>query len=221
MIRFVFLACSSIFFLGCSFNTPPNAWQHKSASAFHSYTQNFLQGHEALARNDLDRARSHAKMSADLSQLARIELGKCALHIAVGIDDTCLEYVALEEIVDSAQLDAYYALLRKRITKEQIAYLDDSYSTFAQAYRIGDYKEAIAQLHAIEKPSSKIIAAALIQKHLSYEEQEQILSFVSFYGYKKAAIFWLKSLLKQSDGTQKSLLSKKLQILQERESHGH
>jgi hypothetical protein len=85
ILLFIFL----LQFNGCSFKTPQNKWQFKSVNAFSAYTKNFLSAKDTLAKDDLKRAVNHAKQSANLSQLARIYLGECALNISVGLKDNC------------------------------------------------------------------------------------------------------------------------------------
>lgn len=110
----------SLLISGCSFKTPVNEWQYKSSSAFNMYTKDFLTGDETLAKNDLSRAIMHAKKSADLSQLARIYLGECALNISVGVQESCDKYRSISHLVNDDSLDAYYHLIQLSIKKEQI-----------------------------------------------------------------------------------------------------
>ncbi|MFT7005397.1 MAG: hypothetical protein ACJAWW_002772, partial [Sulfurimonas sp.] len=108
MIKIIILSCSLVFFSACSFKSPANQWQYQSSSAFDSYTKNFLSCNNSLAKNDLSRAIKHSKQSADLTMLCKIYLGKCALNISVGLNDSCKEYKNISELVNNKSLDAYY-----------------------------------------------------------------------------------------------------------------
>ena len=127
------IAYATLLFLlgGCSLKSPPDQWKHDSASAFSAYTDNFLRDKEALAKGDLDRAIAHAKSSADLSQLARIYLGACALDRAVGVVHECRDYQHIAHLVSDPSLTAYHALLSGAITPSLQASLPSAFKIFS------------------------------------------------------------------------------------------
>ncbi|MCD6259858.1 MAG: hypothetical protein J7J31_09680 [Helicobacteraceae bacterium] len=214
MIRFVFLTSLLFFLSGCSFQSPPNEWQYKSSNAFESYTKSFLQDNKLLAKNDLVRAQEHARMSADLTMLARVYLGKCALNHAVGVKDSCQEYLELRSIVEDKSLRSYYELLQNEMTKESIAHLPKRYQNFAHALRSKEYNKAFEALLSMEPISSQLIAASLLSEHLTLEQKEKILTLSSFYGYKKASLFWLEQIKATTQDTKMiEQIEKKITIL--------
>lgn len=206
MIKFLPMLITFFIFTACSlpdFKTHPNAWQHKSASAFNSYTKNFLRANDAIAKSDLKRAIAHAKHSADLTSLARIYLGECALHVSVGIKDTCQKYNEISNLINSKELEAYKNFITKSINKSQINLLPKHYQNYTQK-----------DILSMPKITSKLLSATLIKDKLHVYIVKQLIKDSSYYGYKKAVIFWLKELkTKTLDIKQKKRIDKKISIL--------
>ncbi len=190
MIKSIFLISLVLFIQGCSFKTPPNQWEHKSATAFSSYTKNFLEGNNTLSRNDLKRAIKHAKKSADLTNLAKIYLGVCALNISVGMSDSCEKYTNIKELVNNKNLDAYYQFLQSTLEQEDIKYLPKAYQ---------EYVNLQVPLLEIKKTTSLLICAALSKETLDSNARQKIIQRASHHGYKKSVIFWLKESLKHDN----------------------
>jgi hypothetical protein len=204
-----------LLFSACSFKTPPNEWQYKSVNAYESYKKNFLSSKDALAKSDLQRAMEHAKKSADLTQLAKIELGRCALEISVGIQNECVEYEALQTLIDSKELESYYLFIRNKVEKTDIAHLPDVYRAFAKAQVNQNEKELLEEFEKIEPVVSYLIAAHLIKEKLSVEHIDKILSKASFYGYKKSVLYWLNiKMLKTENEKELQNIKRKIKILE-------
>ncbi len=202
------------FFAGCSLKTPPNQWQYNSANAFESYKTNFLSGRDVSAKSDLARAISHAKSSAQLQTLGRIYLGECALAISVAEKSQCEKYKDIQELTHDASLDAYYNFLTHQLTQEQIVNLPKKYQDFALHKQNLQFKEANADILKMDEVSSKLLAAALIKEHLTPALRDAMLESASFYGYKKAVLFWLHEAKNNTQDTnKKSELEKKISLL--------
>jgi hypothetical protein len=203
-----------IFLGGCSFKTPQNEWQYKSASNFESYKKNFLQGDDALAKSDLKRAIKHAKQSADLTQLARIYLGVCSLNIANGINNECKEYKEISNLVHSKELESYYHLITKTITAKEIQFLPQEYQEFSLHLLKKSYTQANQDILTMKKTSSPFVAAALMKETLDNKTREYLLQKASFFGYKKTVLFWLQESLKYTKKREEiEQIQKKLSIL--------
>jgi len=158
----------------CSLSTPPDAWRYKSADAFSAYVEDFMSGDDALAHSDLQRAIQNAKKSADLSSLARIYLGKCALNISVGIEDSCSEYQEISNLVEDAKLQNYYEIITKKSALPAETILDTN------------------------RVTSVLLNAALTKETLSNTQRTKMLELASLHGYKKAVLFWLQESAKYS-----------------------
>lgn len=213
MIKTALLFISLLLLSACSFKSPPNQWQYKSATAFDSYTTNFLSAHDTLAKNDLSRAIKHAKQSADLRMLARVYLGVCALNISVGIDDDCKDYLLISDLVHDKSLDAYYSFITLK-PKYLVENLSSQYRDFALAIRDKNFAIANSEILTINKATSKLLAAALIKDKLSEATRDEIINIASFYGYKKSILFWLnEAMVNTVDEDKRKNLSKKISIL--------
>jgi len=211
----IFLVMIVLFFSACSFKKKPDDWKYKSVSAFSSYTKNFLSSKDVMAKNDLKRAVLHAKLSSNFKPLARIYLGECALNISVGIKDECLKYKDISELVDDEELNSYYAFVTNTLQDYQLDNLASIYKSFVQNSLKNDYKDAISDMHSMDKITSKLVAASLIKDELSFEDVERLLKDISFYGYKKSVIYWLKILkLKSDDIREIKKIDKKIEILE-------
>ncbi len=215
MKNIIFLVTALLLLSACSFKTPDNSWQFKSSSAFESYKKNFLYGYDKLANNDLERAINHAKMSSDFTTLARIYLGECALNISVGIKDRCHSYKSIANIVQDVRLEAYYAFITASFDEKDIEHLPKTYQKFALNILDSHTHSAIEHLSNMEKISSKLLSAAIIEEKLPTTTIQNIIKSASFHGYKRAVIHWLKILQeKTTDIDKKKVLNKKLSILE-------
>ncbi len=202
------------FFLGCSFKSPENKWEYNSASAFASYTKNFLTANDEIAQDDLNRAIKYSKQSANLEQLSRVYLGKCALNISIGIKDECKEYKQIDELLRSKELKAYFLMLQNSLKEEQIINLPKQYQGFNKYAYFKKYDKAFEEIENIKQPSSKFIASSLIKKQLQKSQVEYLINQASFYGFKKVVLFWLNYLKEiEPNKMEKEKISKKIKIL--------
>jgi len=196
---------------GCSFKTPKNEWQYKSASAFNSYKKNLLSGNKLLAKNDLSRAIKHSKKSANLTQLAKIYLGVSALNIAIGIDDKCLKYKNISQLLNNKELESYYALMTHSIKKEKVEFLPEDYKEFANHLIKKDFKNLDKTILSMKSTTSMMVSSALTKDKISQKTKDEIVRIASFNGYKKVVLFWLNENLKNTNDKN---INKKITILE-------
>ncbi len=204
----------SLFFVGCSFKTPPNQWQYNSTNAFEAYKQDFLSSNDAAAKNDFNRATKHAKVSSDLRTLSRIYLGECALHISVGQEDECKKFKDIKDVVNDPFLNAYYSFITYQLKKEQIPLLPQIYQDFVGHVENLEYEEANEAILKMDEVTSQLLAASLLKENLNNETRNKMIEVSSFHGYKKALIFWLNETKNSTlDENKKAEISKKISIL--------
>lgn len=209
IILFLFIS-----FQGCSFKSAQNQWEFNSSSSFNSYTKYFLIDEQELAKSDLEKAIKYAKQSANLEQLARIYLGACALNISVGEDSKCKNYLEIEDLVSSKELNAYYLMLVGNEEKYEIEYLPKQYQSFIKYKSLQKYDLAFESIKSMEQTSSEFIAASLIKKHLNKSQIKYLINKASFYGYKKIVLFWLNhNYLLENNLQEKERIAKKIKIL--------
>lgn len=216
-MRIYIIGLVLVFFIsGCSTKNPPNNWQYKSAKAFQSYTNYFLENKQILAQSTLKEAVEYAKQSADLNQLAYIYLGVCALNKSVGDNFECEKFKGIQELVSSKKIDAYYKMLNKQLRIEDIQNLPKEYQNFAY-YSISKKDDKIFQsIEQMEKISSKFVAASLVKSYLDKIQVNYLIEKGSFYGYKKVVLFWLEHLITlETNSTKKDKIRKKIEVLKE------
>lgn len=203
-----------LLFQGCSSKTPHNQWEYSSSSAFNLYTKNFLTNEDDLAEDDLNRAIKYAKQSANLDQLARIYLGVCALNSSVGKEVDCKEYKKIEDLVTSLELKSYFLMLQNSLQKENIQNIPTQYQEFIKYKYSKKQSKLFESIKNIEQPSSKFIAASMIQNKMNKSEIKYIINEASFYGFKKVVLYWLAYLKQvEVDKIEKEKIEKKIFIL--------
>ncbi len=215
MIKIFFFSLIILSFASCSFKTSPNEWQYKSSNAFNSYIKNFLQSNDGLAKNDLSRAVKHAKKSADLTSLARIYLGECALNISVGKKDTCHKYKEISELIDDNSIDEYYSFITSPINTKEVNLLPSAYRDFALHVKRSEFSKANSDILDMHQTTSMILAAALIKDNIDDKTIDKVIETASFHGYKKVVLFWLNEKIKRTEETtEKDKISKKIHVLE-------
>lgn len=209
----VYSVLVALVFGGCSLDQRPNDWEYKSTRYFEAYKNDFLHDKALLAQADLSSAVNYAKRGADFSQLASIYLGKCALNIAVGIEDGCKEYLELQDQLDTPKFDNYYRFIQKDFAQLDRAMVDEKYEDFIQALQKGDHAGANKAIEKMEDPVSKLLALALFED-ATKETIEHTIETLSFYGYKKGVITLLHRLeTRTTDPKEKGQLHKKIELL--------
>jgi hypothetical protein len=182
----------TLFFAACSFKTPPNQWQIKANNALQQYQKNFLSNQMLLANNDLKRSINHAKQSSDLTTLGAVYLTQCAMEKIAHLPlDGCYMYQKITSLIDSKEQKAYQAFIQNVLQEEHLTHLDKKYHAFAQALFQNNQLQAKKELFKLESVISRLLAASLIKEHLTHDEINILIEQSSFYGYKKATLFWL------------------------------
>lgn len=200
---------------GCSMKPSPDKWKTQTANAFASYQEYFLHGEDRLAKLELKRAIQEASCSTDLMPLARIYLGKCALHIAVLEDTSCPDYAQVRDLPEiSGELNNYFLMLQHRIDEVDPTMLPHQYREYVRQVKRRDYKAAFSCIRKMKETSSKLIAAALIKGELDYGMIGYILDQASFRGYKKAVLAWLRFARQAAPTGDTILIDKKLNLLE-------
>lgn len=199
---------------GCSRPPAVNKWQYDATSAMQAYEKHFLQRYLLRAKSDLSRARSSASQSADLHTRIDIELSACALNLSVLKEDSCEDAAALLQIEPNGSQSAYLHLLRSEITAEEISYLPAQYRSFALTIIEKDISAINKQIEQIRPLSSRIIASALAQEYLSEENIQELVTELSYHGYKNPLLAWLNLQMdKETDPQKKARIQTKIALL--------
>ncbi len=202
-----------IFFAGCSFKTNDRyKYRVDASNSFDSFKKYYLQGKTRLASIALKRALQNAKEGSDINAIAKIYLGECALHKAMLIQDSCIDFRQIKDIVSDKNIQNYYLFLIGDLKKIDTRFLPEQYRNFAKYLKKEDFKDAIKALHNIKNADSQIIAASLIKDSLSKKDIKNIINISSSMGYKKTTDKWYTFLKTKSTATEKRVIEKKLKI---------
>ncbi|MDH4944806.1 hypothetical protein [Sulfurimonas sp. C5] len=203
-----------LLFSACSTEPAPNSWEYKSSSYFESYKKNFLSDNDILAEADLESAVSYAKQGTDVTQLASIYLGTCALNIAVGVEDSCKEYQDIEELVTCPKIKNYYKMIQKDFDNLDTEMLPARYRAFVIAMQQKNTEQANSIVQKMKDPISQLLEISLLVDAVTIETLQQAITSSSFHGYKKGSIFLLNKLeMKTNDLKEKELIRKKIELL--------
>ncbi len=214
MKLFLYLFALLLLFIGCSSSPAPNDWQYKSSMAFDAYKLHYMKMEDALANESLKRATTYAKQSAEMTQLASIYLGECALHTATGEAMRCSRYEKIADLVSCPRVHNYALFINKEFDKIDVNYLDARYRAFARAMKKKEYALASKELLKIEDPTSMLLVLSLLGEHADTKSIEATLQKLSFYGYKRGVVHLLRVLeSKTTDIKEKRRLQKKLEVL--------
>jgi hypothetical protein len=199
---------------GCSHPPAVNKWQYDAVASLQAYQKHFLQKHLLRAKSDLARARSFASQSADLHTRIDVELTVCAMHLSV-LDSTSCENasVLLQIDPDPSQL-AYLHLLRSEVKPDEITFLPAQYKIFATAIAEEDTFAINEEISQIQPLSSRLLASALAQEHLSDGNIQGLITELSYHGYKNPLLAWLTlQMQKETDPQKKVRLRAKISVL--------
>jgi len=202
--------------IGCGSKKPPNLWQYHAVLAFENYTKATLSNQTLIAKDALKQAKKEATQSADFDTLARVELGVCALDVALLQYTSCETYLALKHHHYSANLDAYYHLIQGKITSNEISLLPQHYQPFATAYLSHHTNEVFQIALKLQPISSSVVALGILSPQLNQDQINQVISHASYYGLKAVVIAWIALAIVKSDSPKhKAHLQQKLKFMQE------
>ena len=201
-------------FAGCSQPPAVNKWQYDAVSSLQAYQEHFLKNRLLRAKSDLSRARSFASQSADLHTRIDIELTVCAMQLSVLNPTSCENASVLLQIDPEPSQLAYLSLLRSDLKEEEIKQLPEQYQAFGTAMIEANPAKINTRLEQIKPLSSRLIASALVQSHLSNKNLESLIAELSYHGYKNPLIAWLTvHMQKETDPEKKVRLKAKISVL--------
>jgi hypothetical protein len=203
-----------VLFGGCSHPPAINTWQYNATSSVQAYQEHFLQNHLLRAKSDLSRARSFASQSADLHTRIDIELTVCAMQLGILKATSCENASVLLQIEPDPFQLAYLHLLTAELNKKEINRLPEQYRAFASAMLEEDPAQINTQVKQIRPLSSRLVASALAQKHLTKKTIDLLITELSYHGYKNPLLAWLHvQMQNEADPHKKARLKAKISVL--------
>jgi len=198
----------------CSTSQPENKWQHEAATMCKNYQLHFLQDKTVRASLDLSHARELATRSANFKPLIDIELTACAMEVSALNPSQCERASKLLVLESNQEQQAYLHLLSSQLQEDEIKYLPQQYRDFAQFLLTDDHHAINQEVSTMQPLSSKLVASALSKDILNDDTIETLIQDLSFKGYKKPLVSWLRlQMQKEEDEEEKSRLKAKIDVL--------
>ncbi len=170
----------------CAGGPPVPDWQANAHAALSAYTAAYLTGRDRVARQELAIARREVARTADASQIARVELTACALHVASLQPSACPAFDALAADADPAAR-VYADYLAGRWEKLDARLLPPAHRDVPTS------RDPEATLRAIEAPLARLVAAAVLLRagRLSPSGIELAIDTASHQGWRRPLMAWL------------------------------
>jgi len=109
---------------------------------------------------------------------------------------------------------AYLHLLQSLRQDKEIKYLPERYRAFALAMIEADPAKINTRLASIRPLSSRHVASALAQDDLDDENIQELITELSYHGYKNPLLAWLNvQVQKETDPQKKVRLKAKISVL--------
>lgn len=180
---------AAMFFLvltlgGCSSSPPAPEWQMNAKSALERATGAWLEGNSRVADVEFARARAETARTGRVEVVARVELTRCAAHVAALDLTPCAGFEALRADAPSAE-QAYADYLAGRIDSTRIALLPEQHRAVAAGGNT-----AVA---AIQDPLARLVAAGALfaRGEASPRTVELAVETASAQGWRRALLAWL------------------------------
>jgi len=111
MIRVFIITLLSVFFISCSSEPLPYAWQAQAKLHLDKYQEMMLKGDFFQAKYYLQDAITEAKNDVTLETLAIVYLTQCAMEKVMNQKSACTEYKNIKKLVNKPHFDAYADML--------------------------------------------------------------------------------------------------------------
>jgi hypothetical protein len=173
---------------GCAGGPPPPDWEITAHDALEAYAQHDLEGNRRLAARDFERARAAVARTGRADLMARVELTRCALHVASLEFEPCAAFEALRADASPAER-SYAAFLAGHWTGLDAGLLPVRYRAIVQSGTA-----PMAALAAIEDPRSRLIAAGALFRlgRLPPAGVTLARETASAQGWRRPLLAWLK-----------------------------
>ncbi|MEJ7928772.1 hypothetical protein WG922_02185 [Ramlibacter sp. AN1015] len=170
---------------------PPPPWRGEAAAALERYQQAVLTGAERVAQADFRRARDALAATGDATLVARAELTRCAMQVAVLDFRDCAGFESLRGDVAPPE-HAYAAYLSGLpLSAAQVGLLPVQHRPVAEPARAAT--PDAAALRAIEDPVARLVAAGVLLRggRAAPAVAELAADTASAQGWRRPLLAWL------------------------------
>jgi hypothetical protein len=176
----------------CSGGPPVPDWQSNAKSAIDHVVAAHLSGESALEAREFESARSQVARTGRPDLVARVELIRCAAHVASLMFGPCAGFEALRSDAAAPEL-AYAAYLAAReLPRGDIERLPPEQRNAAAAIAGGS--ASLASVQGIADPLARLIAVAVLFEagKASPEMIALAVDTASAQGWRRPLLAWLK-----------------------------
>jgi len=195
--------------------TPPD-WQADAREAIEDAQAAYLEGDSAAESRQFERARAAIARTGRPALMARVELMRCAAHVASLVFDPCAGYEALEPDAEPAER-AYAAWLAGRAGPQDLALLPEGPRAWARPG--ADEASTLAALKAETRPLSRLLGAALL--FLAGRASPAVVALAvdtaSEQGWRRPLLAWLhvqrESASRAGDAAEAARLQRRIDLV--------
>lgn len=187
------LALAAVLLVGCASSPPPPDWQLQAKGAAERATVAWLDGFEAVAQIDFQRAQRELARTGRPEALARLALLRCAVRVAA-LDLAPCDWPGLAEAHVAHDLgpaeQAYARYLAGQATPADAPALPEVHRAWVAE---GGTAQAAARLAAVEAPLSRlVVAGVLVRRGLADDAVVQVaVDTAAAQGWRRALAAWL------------------------------
>jgi hypothetical protein len=176
----------------CGSNPAPPDWKLNTQSALENFEKAYLEGNTALAELSYARARAEAARTGLPEWVARVELARCATHVAALDFDDCPAYAALKEGTTPEER-AYAAFIVGNWKAVDSKALPSQYAPLL--------KPGATDISQLKDPLSRLIAAGVLfrQGNLPPAGITSAIDTASKQGWRRPLLAWLGVELKRAE----------------------
>lgn len=180
---------SLLLLAGCGSAPPVPDWKMNAQSSLQRATDAYLEGKDAIERNEFARARGEIGATGKVDLVIRAELIRCALRTAALAFEPCAGFEALRADATPADV-AYASYLAGAARPGDAALLPEPQRAVLAA---GSDQAAAAAAQAIGDPLSRLVAAGALFKanRATPELLAMAVETASNQGWRRSLLAWL------------------------------
>lgn len=194
----------------CASGPPEPDWRINAVGQLQRYEQAWLAGRGAVAERAFASARAETARTGRADLVARVELTRCALHVASLDFGPCEGFAPLEQDA-GRQERAYARYLRAQAHGTDVPELPPQHRAIAAGG---------SNLSAIADPLARLVAAGVLlqQTRITPEQIAQVVDTASEQGWRRPLLAWLGVQLKLAeqagDVTSAAQLRRRMDLVQ-------
>lgn len=207
--RAVVVVLTLVALAGCAGGPPPPDWSVNAAGHVERFSQAWLKGDERVQAREFELARREVVRTGRVDLVARVELNRCAVHVASLDFAPCSGFDALAQDAGPAER-AYARYLAGQAGAADVPLLPAPHRTLV----VGG-----TAIDGIDDPLSQLVAAGVLlrQGRASPAVVRQAVDAASRQGWRRPLLAWLGVQLKlaqaHGDGGEVERLRRRMELV--------